>query len=258
MGVAYGVDPIWGKTTDFGRTHIAKNGVNQNGLVFNFDMGSSECYIGSGTIVNDLKNNHNLSMVNGIAYSASDNYGALVLDGINDYLQVSGGIPLASPISLTTNFTIEQIFKPTAYASSTYFGLTNMLLQKGSASTYNYATQVTNSTTVSFIKRTSPEGLNFHNFTVPSMTNLVNILTFVISSGTSVSCYHNGTFIGSTTITGSPITAVNNDPLYIGSLGATSNTNFTGSYYSCKIYNRALSGPEVFKNFLVMKTRFDI
>jgi hypothetical protein len=258
MGIGYGINPDWATNTDEGRSHIANSGINQQGLVFNLDMGSSLCYSGTGTTVNDLKNNHNPSMINGIAYSSSDNYGALILDGLNDYLQVTGGIPLASPISLTTNFTIEQVFKPTAYASSTYFGLANMLLQKGPASTYNYATQVSNATTVSFIKRTSPESLNFHNFTVPAMTNQINIVTFVITSGTTVNCYFNGNFINSLAITGLAITAVNNDPLYIGSFAATTNTNFTGSYYSCRIYNRALNAQEIRQNFNALRNRFNL
>lgn len=258
MGIHYGVDQDWAKTTNSGRTHIANNGIVQSGLVFNLDFGATSCYPGTGTTVYDLKNNHNLVMYNSLLYSASDYYGSMIFDGNNDYLQVTGGIPNTSPLALTTNFTIEQTFRPTAYAASTYFGLTNMLLGKGTASTYNYATQVTNDTTVSFIKRTSPESLNFHSFTVPSMNNKVNVISFVVSGGTSVSCYQNGSFIGSTAITGSPIASVDNDPFSIGSLGAVQYTTFTGSYYSCRIYNRDLSSAEIYKNFLTMQYRFGL
>lgn len=258
MGISYGIDPVWAAQNNLGRTHMATKGVNQQGLVFNLDLGTTVCYPGSGSILYDLQSNHNLTMYNGIAYSSTDFYGSLVLDGGDDFARTAVGVPLASPTSLTTNFTIEQAFRPTAYAASSYYGLTNMLLQKGTASTYNYATQVTNATTFSFIKRTSPEPLNFHNFTVPSMTGRVNIITLVITSGTTISCYHNGTFISSTAITGSALAAVDADPIYIGSLGGTQYTTFTGSYYGCRIYNRALTGAEVLKNFNATRVRYSI
>lgn len=263
MAINYGVSKEWAATTDQGRTHIANSGVNQDGLVLNLDAGSSSSYPGSGTTFFDLKENHDFTLTNGPTYSSSDNYGAIIFDGSNDYALVTGGIPLTSPVSLTNNFTIEQIFKPTAYQASNYYGLTNMLMNKGSGSTYNYATQITTNTTFSFIKRTSTESLNFHTFTVPSMLNKVNVVTLVIENGSNTSidtveCYYNGEFISSLSITGSAITANNNEPFYLGGLGSTGNTMLIGSYYSGRIYNRALSAAEVRKNFQSVRYRYGL
>jgi hypothetical protein len=263
MTLTYGVSKQWAATTDAGRTHIATNGVNQSGLVLNIDVGSSSTYPGSGALLYDLEGNHNFTLTNGPTYSSSDNYGGIAFDGSNDYALVAGGIPLASPTSLTNNFTIEQVFKPTAYQASSYFGLTNMLLNKGSASTYNYATQVTADTTFSFIKRTSPESLQSHNFTVPSMLNKVNVVTLVIENGNNTStdtasCYYNGAFISTLNIAGDAITANDNEPFYLGGLGNTQYTMLIGSYYSGRIYNRALTAAEISKNFQSVRYRFGL
>jgi hypothetical protein len=263
MGISYGVSKEWAAATDAGRTHIATNGVNQSGLVLNIDVGSSSTYPGSGTLLYDLEGNHNFTLTNGPTYSSSDYYGGITFDGSNDYALVSGGIPLASPVSLTDNFTIEQVFRPTAYQASTYFGLTNMLLNKGSASTYNYATQITSDTSFSFIKRTSPEGIQSHNFTVPSMLNKVNVVTLVIENGSNtsidtVSCYYNGDFVSTLNINGTAIAANNNEPFYLGGLSNTQYTMLIGSYYSGRIYNRALTATEISKNFQSIRYRFGL
>jgi hypothetical protein len=215
---------------------------------------------GGGWIDMSRNGNHG-QLVNGPIYNGS-NLGSLVFDGVDDYISKLN-IELNSTISLVNNFTIEQIFKPTAYQPSTYFGLTNMLLNKGPASTYNYATQITNDTMFSFVKRSSGEGLRFHEFTVPNMLNKINIITLVIQNGDNpsigtVSCYYNGEFVSTISISGLPITANNNDPFYIGGHGAVSNTMFIGQYFSAKLYNKALSSNEVLQNYNALKRRYGL
>jgi hypothetical protein len=261
VGISYGVDPTWAYSTVQGRNHISTLGVIQTGLVYNIDLGSTLSYPGTGVVLNDLKQNHNLTLVNGPTYSSNDRYGALIFDGVNDYCSVT--LPLGSPLSLTQNFTIEQVFKPTAYQTSNYYGLTNMLLSKGTASTYNYATQVTNDTTISFIKRNNAEGLQGHSFTVPSLLNNPNMVTLVIQNGDNtaidtVSCYYNGQFVSTQNIIGGLMAAYANDPLYLCGLGGLQYTVFTGSYYSGRIYNRALTANEIQKNFNAIRRRYDL
>jgi hypothetical protein len=260
MGVNYGISPNWAKDTNEGRTHIATKGVYSNNLVFNLDFGTTGSYSGSGTSVADLTGSYTGTLNSGATFSATDQYGGIVLDGVDDTIRF-GTIPLVSNVSVTNNFTIEQVFKPTSYQPGTYFGLTNSLMYKGTASTFNYATQVSSDTTVSFIKRTSPEGLQYSTFTVPSMLNQPSVLTFVVSNGTSgsgtVSCYLNGEFIQTQTITGTAIAAVADDPFRIGG-DITANSQFKGTYYSCRIYNTNLSATDVKRNFNVIRKRFGI
>lgn len=260
MSITYGIDTNWAAKTVQGRNHIANLGIIQSGLVFNIDAGSSLSYPGTGNTLFDLKENQNLILTNGPYYSSTDYYGGIIFDGIDDYVFASN-LPLNSPLSLTTNFTIEQVFKPTAYQTSSYYSLTNMLFSKGTASTYNYATQVSNNTTVSFIKRNNSEGLLFHNFTVPGMQNKVSVITFVVQNGDNtsidtVTCYYNGQFISTINIDGGLMAAYADDPIYLG--GFTQYTYFIGSYYSCRIYNRTLSLSEIQRNFNTIRFRYGI
>ena len=261
MGISYGISSEWAKATNEGRTHIATKGVYSNNLVFNLDFGSNSCYSGSGTSLVDLTGSYTGTLVNGTAYSSTSYYGGMVFDGVNDYINF-GTIGTSSNVSFSNNFTIEQIFTPTGYQPGTYFGLTNMLISKGTASTYNYATQASSDTTFSFIKRTSPEGLQYHTFTVPSMVQKVNVVTLVIQNGSNtsadtVTCYHNGVFIATQNIVGDVITPVANDPFNISGLGAA-NGYFIGTYYAGRMYNEALSASDVMRNFNVLRGRFGL
>lgn len=260
MSVAYGVDSVWAKETNQGRTHIATKGVHSNNLVFNVDFGANTCYSGSGTTVLDLTGSYTGTLVNGPTFSSSDFYGAIVSDGVDDYIDF-GAQATSSNVSVSNNFTIEQVFKPTNYQSGTYFGLTNMLIYKGTASTYNYATQVSSDTTVSFIKRTGAEGLQYHTFTVPSMLFKPTVLSFVITNGASgsgtVTCYYNGSLIGTQTITGAGIAPVASDPFRAGYIGAA-NTAFIGSYYSCRIYSESLNSTSIQRNYNAVRKRYGL
>lgn len=263
MSIAYGISNDWAKETDAGRTHIATKGVYANNLVFNIDFGSNSCYSGSGTSLIDLTGSYTGTLVNGPTFSSSTTfyYGGLTFDGINDSISF-GNIGTSSNVSFSNNFTIEQIFTPTGYQPGAYYGLTNMLIAKGTASTYNYATQVSSDTTFSFVKRTSPETLFYNTFTVPSMAQKVNVVTLVVQNGSNTSsdtitCYHNGVLIGTQNIDGAAITPVTNDPFNISGLGVA-NGYFIGTYYACRMYNTALTSTDVAKNFNVIRRRYGL
>lgn len=241
-----------------------KQGIVTEGLVYNIDAGQTASYPGSGTVWTDLTGGvGNLTLANSPTFSSADT-GSLVFDGVDDHgFIASGAIPVTSPISVTANFTIEVIFKPTAYQASNYYGITNNLLGKGTAGTYNYSVQPSNDTTFAFIKRSGSEGLQYHNFTVPSMQNKINSVNIVIANSgntanDTVSCYHNGTFINSLNIAGGEVKPESIDPLYVGGLAAIQYTNFIGNIYSIKLYNRALSQLEVQQNFNSIRTRYGI
>ena len=120
----------------------------------------------------------------------------------------------------------------------------NGVIARGPASTYNYVLQVTNNTTISFIKRTGAEGLQFYNFAgIPSLTNKWSLATLTVKSGTA-SLYIDGTLFGSTAV--GAIAGVTNDRLYIGSAaGSNVECLFIGSIDDARVYNRALSASEV-------------
>ena len=89
MGVYAGPADWWTDGTNEGSTHIATKGVVQDGLVLNLDAGVSTSYPGSGTTWTDLSGSgRNGTLTGGPTYS-SDDGGALVFDGTDDYVSFS-------------------------------------------------------------------------------------------------------------------------------------------------------------------------
>jgi hypothetical protein len=230
-----------------------------NGLVLALDAADRNSYVSSSTTWRDMaRSGYSGTLTNGPTFS-TDGGGSIVFNG-NNYIN-SPTYPVTSSLSFYTgSFTLEATFKPTAYQTSSYFGLTNMVLLKGPASTFNYVMQVTSDTSVSFIKRGSTESLQYHTFTVPSMLNKINNVIFSINTtGTTVTCYLNSNLIGSLTITGTPIEPnTPNDFLLIGALGGTAATYFTGNVYNIRIYNIPLSAAQVAQNYNSQKSRFGL
>jgi hypothetical protein len=63
----------------------------EDGLILYLDAGNSKSYPGNGTVWNDLSGNgYNGTLVNGPLYTSLSN-GTVVLDGLNDYIAISGG-----------------------------------------------------------------------------------------------------------------------------------------------------------------------
>lgn len=231
-----------------------------NGLVLALDAADRNSYAGSGTTWNDLgTGGYTGTLTNGPTFSAADG-GSIVFDGTNDYIN-SSVYSTTSPFSFYTgSFTLEAIVEPTLYQTGSYYGLANMVMMKGNSTTYNYAMQVTNDTTVTFIKRGSTEPLQYHSFTVPSMRNRISSITFTVNStGTTVTCYFNGNLIGSTAITGTTIQPGASDPIWIGGLSTPAlGTQFAGNIYSIKIYNFPLSAAQVAQNVAAVKSRYTL
>jgi len=257
MSVYAGPADWWTDGTNDGRYHIATKGIVQTGLVYHIDAAVTQSYPGSGSTWTDLTSSPINATINNGTFS-NDSGGSLIPSSNTARFATVGNLAVDSKLSLTQNFSIEQIFKPSGYQPNAYYGLTNQLFTKGTAATYNYATQLNSDTSVTFIKRTSPESLQYHNFTVPSMLNRVIVLTFVVSSNTTILCYMNDTLIGSLSVTGGAIAAVANDPTYIGHNFNGNDGVFKGNYYSCKIYNVALSTAEIQQNFNALRGRFGI
>jgi hypothetical protein len=238
MGITFGSQPY----------------AHTNGLVLNLDATNQKSYAGTGTTWTDVSPSGINGTING-SPTFTNRY--FVFNGSTNSVSL-GNLPLASPLSLTSNFSLEFVFTPTAYQSTTYFGLTNVLFEKGTASTYNYEVQATSDTTVSFVKRSGTEGLQFHTFTVPSMQFKLNVLTFVITSNTTITCYMNNQLIGSTAIVGAAIEAVNNDPAGISLIDVAGATRFIGKFYSVRAYNKVLTTTNILQNYLYITNRLGV
>ncbi len=229
-------------------------------LVLYLDAANPKSYVSGSTTWNDIsRSGINGTLINGPTFN-SGNGGSIVFDGSNDYISF-GTVSTTSPLSFTSgSFTLEHWVKPTALQPGTYFGLTNMILTKGPASTFNYATQITTSGSVSFIHRDNSENLIFNTFTIGNILNTVSHLVFAVnSSGTQILLYVNGVLSGTQNLTGKSITPYNNDLVSVGggNLG-NSNAVFIGNIYVNRIYNRTLTAQEILQNYNATKTRFGL
>lgn len=158
----------------------------------------------------------------------------------------------ATALNLTDDFTLSAWIKPTDYRATGYFGLKNGIIVKGPATTYNYGVQVNSATSISFIKRTGSESIQYRTFNdISSLTNVWSLITMVITGG-HINLYINGTYINQVTV--SNISPGANDSLYIGTTTTSvAESAFIGSLDDIRIYNRVLSTAEI--NTLYSATR---
>jgi len=234
---------------------VGPNPIKDN-MVLLLDVANVKSYPAGGPTWTDITGNgFNGTLAAGVTYD-SDNISMICTGATNSGVDFDN-VDDSSMLSVTSNFTIEQYFKVTDYQLDTYYGLTNTLFSKGNASTFNYATQVKDSTTVSFIKRGGAESLQHHEFTVPSLTNNVVQIVFVVIDG-DVICYHNGGLIGNLAITGERIEAQSSDPVDISGVRVDGEGPFIGNYYNLRVYNKALTASEVSQNFQAYRGRFGI
>ncbi|HEY1064070.1 MAG TPA: LamG domain-containing protein [Candidatus Saccharimonadales bacterium] len=148
-----------------------------------------------------------------------------------------------STLSFTTNFSLSAWINPTNYHTAGYFGLKNGVIARGPATTFNYVLQVSDATTVAFIKRTGAEGLQYYNFTgLPNLTNQWTLVTATVS-GNTLRLYVNGELFDTRTV--GTIAPGSNDTLYLGTSAAgNSEGSFMGSIDDVRVYNRPINDAE--------------
>lgn len=166
---------------------------------------------------------------------------AYTFNGTNSYIDAGASTTLA----FTDNFTLSAWIKPTSYHTVGYVGLMNGIIARGPASTFNYTLQATNATTITFIKRTGAEALQFYNFTgLSSLTNTWKLVTLTVKSGTAT-LYINGVVAGTQAV--GAIAGATNDRLTIGAETGVSQpeTFFIGAIDDVRVYGRALPPGDV-------------
>ena len=150
-------------------------------------------------------------------------------------------------LAFSDNFTVSAWIRPTGYHTVGFYGLMNGIVSRGPATTFNYLLQVTNSTQISFIKRTGAEGIQFYTFdAVPtSLTNKWSHVAVTVKAGTA-RLYVDGTFLSARSV--GPIAGAAGDSVYLGSAcagGSQQECLFIGSLDDVRIYNRSLSAGDV-------------
>jgi hypothetical protein len=202
-----------------------------DGLIAYLDAANPKSYPGSGTTWYDLVGNYNGILTNGPTFS-SVNGGVIVLDGINDYIDISINLT-------TTNYTILGAARYVSIGGRTFSAKNNNWLMGhwASSTTKHYAEGWVTDTGGSENSDTSWR-------TYAAVGNY---------SSDQWTFYVNGN------LDTGPNTGGTNGPnnFAIGSVGGTS--EFSNSHISYLIiYSRLLSSTEILQNHNALKGRFGL
>ena len=247
MGVFSGPADWWTDETNGGRTHIATKGVVQDGLVLNLDAGASTSYSGSGTSWSDLSGNSNTgTLTNGPTYS-SDNGGAIVFDGTDDYVS---SINLSSYTNLTIEMWIYEArdIPNLSAGPGGRGGQGDILTYNGTGSGGSF-TFSDNEFGVRF--RTDGNGNAGRSWTITQVPQQNQWYRF---------CYiKNGPiWINDTKYTGASGSENTYGVLDIGRSRTDIAQPLNGRISNVRVYNRTLSDAEVTQNYNATKGRFGI
>jgi len=213
-----------------------------DGLVLCLDAADKNSYPGSGTTWTDLSGEgNNGTLTSGPTYS-SDNGGAIVFDGNNDYVDCGN----SSIFDVGNNITVNVWFYVDSISS--YPAIVAKVLND-----YSLGWEVANSSgTFRVTLRPSATLVNLVAGTLSVGNWYMGTMTF---DNTTARLYLNGVQTGSTT-SGGPVTLNSTQPLTIG-------RRIQGSYYDgniaqVSIYNRELTAAEVKQNFNALRHRFGV
>lgn len=203
-----------------------------DGLVLCLDAGNPKSYSGSGTVWTDIsRNGNNGALTNGPTFS-SDNCGSIVFDGTDDYVNcgtvgTGGKITVNSWIKMSIGSTDKHIVD--AYLNSWFLAITSA----NRPYFFNGQTSHTNGPVLS--------------------TSVWYMITGV--QGSSLDLYVNGILADS--VASNVNVAANN--VWIGRWWRFGGRRpFAGNISQVSIYNRALSAPEVLKNYNASKSRYKL
>jgi len=211
-----------------------------DGLIFCADAANKESYPGSGTIATDLINSISGSLHNNVDFS-SNNLGYWEFDGIDT------GIIFEEDGTLD-NFS-EITFALWINGVSGYY-----VAGKDNGSTGPFTILCRNSRWEWYVRTTN----NWYG--VLNNTNYGSGWKNIVGTWSGISneskLYVNGAQIGTTTSTVGSTLYVNNNNFILGGYNGSTNFDYDGIIANSQIYNRALSAPEVLKNYNALKNRF--
>jgi hypothetical protein len=219
-----------------------------NGLVLTLDAANLLSYPGSGTTWRDLSGNGKNGTTSGATYG-SQNGGVFNFDGVNDTISFGTGntfFPL-------TNFTIDLWFQskgtvPTTGTTPGLFGFT-----------YGIRAQFTSANNILF---GASSGSTIQDLTYTHNTNIRdngswNNIVFQ-ATPTNSYIYLNGELKASRSLTWLGNTIWPTNTWNLGTDNNDVNRFFTGSIASYKMYNAALTLPQIQQNYNAMRGRFGI
>jgi uncharacterized protein YmfQ (DUF2313 family) len=205
-----------------------------SGLVMHLDAGDAASYPGSGTAWTDLSGaGNNGTLTNGPTYSAA-NGGQIIFDGSNDFV----GAGNAAGLQLSV-FTLEIWFK----ANNTNSNYRGLLVKELAWGLYLF-----NNTLGSY----DPHLETFYATEIYAGDNTWRQAVVTIAADGGATIYVNGSLV----LTASGSVSSQANPVTVGS--GVGLQFMSGSVAIARIYNRALSAPEIIQNFDVNRGRFGL
>lgn len=226
-------------------TVIAGSNFIKSGLVLHLDAANPKSYPGAGTVWKDLSGHSNDgTLVNGTSIST----GVANFDGVDDYIDCGSSTELNGGINeVSIDITVSISTSTSAYAG--------IITKLNSGSYLGWAIQYISLSTGMITCRFfgGGDGLNALEFQIP-VNQITNILCIAETNGL-MKVYINSVLYSQ--YQGTPFNTASTQPLSIGKLFYFN--QYVGMDLSdVKIYNRALSEPEINQNFNAIRGRYGI
>ena len=226
-------------------------------LILHLDAGDSNSYSGSGTTWTDLSGEgHNGTLTNGPTYT-SDNGGAIILDGVNDFINVSATDVIPSGTNSFTYSiwvyidTVSGSWGGTKKAANLFTGDTS-----GTAE-FNLFTTTNTAGPPEVVRLSRYGGGNSGSCeaNVSMNNNTWYNITLVKDGASSQKIYQDGVLIGTGNLSNSFTGG------YAMRIGSGSQSSYgavmDGRIASVLMYSSALSASEVLQNYNATKDTFD-
>ena len=218
-----------------------------SGLVLFLDAGNTASYPGTGTTWTDLSGaGNNGTLTNGPTYTSS-NGGAIVFDGINDF--VNSG----SSISLPGNISVFAWVYATSFNTDWNLIVTKWFTATGEAQDFHWALKSSTSGANPKQNLYTTSNSDIYGNSTFSLNTWYNI-GFTLVKGGTLTFYKNGVADG-TSNSVSRTSQISN--LQIGENRAYVAAGLKGRIPQVSIYNRALTAAEVLENYNALRPRFD-
>jgi uncharacterized protein (TIGR02145 family) len=216
-----------------------------SGLVLHLDAGNTFSYPGSGTTWTDLSGNgNNGTLTNGPTYTSS-NGGAIVFDGINDFVNSGSSISLPGDISVF------------AWVYATSFNTNwNLIVTKwfspDQAQDFHWALKSSTSGANPKQNLYTTSNSDIYGNSTFSLNTWYHV-GFTLVNGGTLTFYKNGVADG-TSNSVSRTSQISN--LQIGESRANVAAGLKGRIPQVSIYNRVLTAAEVLQNYNALSPRF--
>jgi hypothetical protein len=221
---------------NYNNTKVRYNFV-QEGLVANLINPPS-----SGSTWTDASGNGNNATLNGSPTYTSANGGGYTTSA-------TSYISLPNNLSSTFTISVACSLNPSKFWAALW-GNESWSASKG------YIAYLLSNSTMNFGSPPGPISISLSGINI----NTVHIWDFVVN-GTSYTLYIDGVSVGTGTFT-APSGGLSTTGLYFGARHGNDGTSYTdalpGSYYSMRVYNRALSADEINTNFSVLRGNYGL